>query len=62
MDEERVRAAGFTRHRDLSGYTDDRIYLPLENVDGVVSDCSAFAEDAASVVLAALSNSHPPFI
>ena len=61
-DEPRVQAGGFERHRDLSGYRDDRIYIELDTVDGAIADFEAVGNQIIERMLAALRACRPPFI
>jgi hypothetical protein len=57
---QRLAAGGFTKHPDLAGYSEPRIYRALPNDDGLVTNADHLVADTVEAILTALAACDPP--
>jgi hypothetical protein len=61
-DPARLLSAGFQRRRTLSGWTDWRIWLPLDHTHGEIRDRDAFEDALVGAIVTALRQADPALV
>jgi hypothetical protein len=57
---QRLAAGGFTKHPDLAGYAEPRLYRELPNDEGLVTNADQLVAETVEAILTALAACDPP--